>query len=82
MDPQLAKMYEKWGVTPPSTTPHGTDDDIRSNLRKAVPTNWRQEGNKLICDTELGPLVNMIPTDMLLVGVDKKNLPILRKITL
>lgn len=79
MDPQLTKLYEKWGVSPPTSSPHGTDDDIRNNLVKLKPKKWRQEGNKLIGETEMGDLVQFIDTGLVLMGTDKKGNPILNK---
>lgn len=78
LDPKIVKQFEEWGATPPTSEDHGTIEEIRSNLRPANPTNWRQEGNKLIADTDFGPLVNHIPTDHILTGVDDKGLPVFR----
>lgn len=76
------KWLDKMGHARPAFHPHGTDDEIRSNMKQLKPTNWRQEGNELIADTELGPLINYLPTDMILTGVDEQGLPILQKIKL
>lgn len=74
--------YEKWGKLPPTVEGHGTDEDIRNNLKKLVPSSWRLEGNKLIGQTEFGELVQTIPTDYICHGIDKEGLPILKKIVL
>ena len=76
------KQYVKWGVPPPERSSHGTPDEIRASLVKAVCTNWRLEGNKLTADTNLGTLVQFIPTDMVCDGTDSQGLPILRKLVL
>lgn len=78
--PQKELDYEKLGVTPPEHLEHGTDEDIRKNMQKLLPTKWRQEGNLLIGETEMGEVVNHLPTDMILVGTDDRNLPILKKV--
>lgn len=75
-------MYERWGKQPPTHDPHGTDKDIKENMKPLRPTKWRQEGNKLIGDTEMGRVVQFVPTDMILQGTDEKGLPILKKVVL
>lgn len=87
MQPKIVKDdgsldYEALGVEPPKHQEHGTDADIRNNMQRATPIRWFQRGNELVAETELGELVNMIPTDMMLTGVDDKNMPILKKIDL
>jgi hypothetical protein len=74
--------YEALGVEPPKHFEHGSDADIRAMMVKAIPIRWFQRGNELVADTELGELVNFIPTDMQLIGVDKDNMPILKKLAL
>ena len=76
------EMYERWGKQPPTHDPHCTDEDIKENLKPIRPTQWRQEGNKLIGDTEMGRVVQFVPTDMMLQGTDEKGLPILKKVVL
>lgn len=72
--------YEKLGVKPPTTSPHGTEAEIKSNMIKMTPTKWRQEGNQLIGESELGVVAQTIPTDYILQGTDEKGLPILVKL--
>lgn len=67
-------------LTPPKTQPHGTDEDIRNNLKPAKMWGWKLVGNQLECETDLGKLVQTIPSDYILVGEDENNHPILRKI--
>lgn len=77
------RWYIKRGVDPPKRTQHGTDspeDPISNKMRQLKPTNWRQNGNRLIADTEMGTLVRFIPTDRLFTGVDKEGNPQFRKI--
>jgi len=78
--PDNSEWYEKMEVRPPSTAIHGTEDDIKAHLKPVKMWNWKLEGNRLSCDTELGKLVQTIPTDRILVGEDERGLPILRKI--
>jgi len=68
------------GLTPPSHTPHGSDDDIPSRLKRVEVKKWRQEGNRLIAETDVGELVNLIPTDYIMTGVNDDNLPTFKKI--
>ncbi len=75
------KFYEKRGVAPPSHVSHElTPDDISKRVKSVNPTNWRAEGNRLIADTDFGPLVQNIPTSHIFVGVDNAGLPKFRKI--
>lgn len=80
LNPREDKDLEKWGQDPPEHIPHGSDDDIRKNMIKMTPGAWRQDGNRLIGDTDLGEVVTFIPTDMMLVGTDDRGLPILKKV--
>lgn len=72
--------YQALGVEPPKHFDHGSDADIRANMQRATPIRWFQRGNELVAETELGEVVNFLPTDMQLTGVDKDNLPILTKL--
>lgn len=76
------EMYERWGKTPPSHTPHGDPDDIKSNLQPVIPKRWRQEGNMLIGETEIGRIAQTIPTNKMLAGTDENGLPILVDVVL
>lgn len=80
MDPKLAELYEQEGKTLPSSQPHGSDDDIRQKMVKLLPNSWKLEGNRLSGMTEMGELVQHIPTTHILLGTDEKGLPILKKI--
>jgi hypothetical protein len=73
--------YERHGAKPPEHILHDvTPDDLPKKMRRLKATNWRQEGNKLIADTEMGPLINFLPTDVILDGVDNEGLPKFRKL--
>jgi hypothetical protein len=74
--------YEALGVQGPTRDVHGTDADVRANLVRATPTKWYQRGNELVAETDLGELVNLLPTDVMLTGIDSNNLPILTKMIL
>lgn len=83
MSPQELKDFENWAVPLPSRQSHGLSvDDIAGRVERLTPTNWRLEGNRLIADTPMGPLVNYIPVDYILTGTDDKGLPILQKIAI
>ena len=77
---QQAEMYKRWGVPAPSHEEHGTPEDIRAQLEKAVATSWHLEGNVLVAETQHGIIKQTIPPDYICLGMDKKNLPILKKI--
>ena len=77
---RIAAFYRKHGQQPPKTFSHGTEDDIKENMQLLRPNSWRLEGNKLIGETEHGPLVQIIPTSHILVGTDDDGLPILKQI--
>jgi hypothetical protein len=72
--------YTKNNLTPPTTIPHGTQEDLDQQVMKLKPTSWRLEGNKLIGETEVGPLVNFIPPNYILTGTDENGMPKLKKI--
>lgn len=74
------EMYERWGKTPPSHEPHGTPEEIAKNMIELKPTEWKQQGNKLIGETPMGKLVQYIPTNLILKGTDPQGLPILEKV--
>lgn len=64
----------------PKATTHGTEDEIREKLVQLKPNTWSLEGNKLTGQTEMGLLVQYIPTDYICSGTDDKGLPILKKV--
>ena len=77
------EWYEKHGKEPPQRVSHGlTDDQIKDNLVRYKATSWRLEGNQLIAESEMGRLVQRIPTDYICEGMDDKGLPKLRKVVL
>lgn len=74
--------FIKHKLPPPATYSHGTEEDIEKKFKKLKPFSWRMEGNKLIGQTEMGPLVQYLPTDMICTGTDDEGLPILSKVVL
>ena len=74
--------FHQVGQKPPEHTPHGDANEIRSNMRELKPKSWHMEGNKLIGMTEMGPIVQMLPTNYICKGTDKSGLPIPEKIKL
>lgn len=77
------KWYDKVNKARPTHIPHGTSaDDIHKHMKKLQPSKWRQEGNRLIGETEAGTIVQFIPTDVQLKGTDEQGLPILERIVL
>lgn len=80
-------MNDSWFVKnnlkPPEHISHGiTDEQLASNMKSVNPRNWRLEGNRLIADTDVGPLVNIIDPSYILTGVDDKGQPVLTKLDL
>lgn len=80
MSPDQIASFREWGEPLPTRDAHGTDNDIRSNLKSVNPHNWRLEGNQLIADTEVGRLVQTIPTTHILMGTDAQGLPIFKQV--
>lgn len=80
MTPDQVANFKEWGEPLPSREMHGTDNDVRANLKSVNPRNWRQEGNRLIADTEVGELSQTIPTNQILIGTDAKGLPIFKQV--
>ena len=78
----LNSFYEKHGKTPPSQEIHGSIEDIRKYQKPMEISNWRMQGNQLMGDTGFGKVVNNIPTDYIMVGVDNDGKPILEKIVI
>jgi len=77
------KDFDYWKIPRPTHDFHGTDSlesPISTNLKSIRPRNWRQQGNQLIADTEMGSLVQTIPVDYLLDGVDTNGLPKFKKV--
>ncbi len=82
-DPQLLKWYKQNNLELPEHVSHDLSaDDISSKAQSVNPRNWRQEGNRLIADTDFGPLVNHLPTDVIMSGLDSKGLPTFKKIAI
>jgi hypothetical protein len=82
-DDKTLKQYDKWGVARPSQDKHGEDsfsNPISDQLKSLNPRNWRQMGNMLICDTDVGEMHQTIPTTHLLDKLDERGLPTFKKL--
>lgn len=75
-------FFRKLNVDLPKTSAHGTEEDIRGNLKRLDTRDWKLKGNQLTCMTEMGELSQTIPTNKILVGTDKNGMPILQTIAL
>lgn len=75
-------FLRKLDVPLPTAEEHGTEEEIRANMKQLLPRSWKLAGNTLIGETEVGPLVQTIPTDYILTGTDKAGLPIFKRIVL
>lgn len=80
LDDATRKQFEKWNQPPPKVFHHGTEDEIKTNMTALKPDSWVLEGNKLTTQTEVGPLVQFIPTSHIMTGTDKKGMPVFKKI--
>lgn len=74
--------FRKLDVPLPTVEQHGTEEDVRANLKALKPHTWKLEGNQLIGITETGRFAQHIPTDYILTGTDSAGMPILQKIKL
>lgn len=75
------KWYDKYNKARPTHIPHGiTAENINEHMKELRPKTWHLKGNMLIGETDMGPLHQTIPTDVILVGIDENNLPIFRKV--
>jgi len=72
--------FHKMGKTPPAHYPHGTEQDIAANMQQIKPHSWRLEGNKLIGQSDVGELVQTIPTDFICTGTGDDGLPVFQKV--
>lgn len=79
-EPEGTELAKELDIPVPKTTSHGTEEDIRSKLTPIKVHNWRQEGNRIIGQTEWGELSQTIPMNKLLVGTDEKGLPIFKSL--
>lgn len=80
-DEKTVQWYERRGVTPPSSTPHGVKlDDLGDRLRPLKARSWKLEGNRLIAKTDLGDVVNYIDPGVIMTGVDERNLPVFKRL--
>lgn len=83
-DEKELKQYDRWGKSRPSHDEHGVADTVEHPLIERLvsgnPHNWVQEGYDLHCDTDFGHMVQRIPTNMILIGIDKKGLPKFKKL--
>lgn len=76
------EWFRKLQLAPPSVAPHGTDEDIRAQLKPLKTWGWTLAGNQLTAQTDHGPLTQTIPTGYVCHGTDDNGLPILKKIVL
>lgn len=74
--------FDRNGLERPSHTDHLKVEDIEKTLRKLKVRDWKLEGNKLSGETDMGPFVQTIPTDIILEGTDEDGLPKFRKVIL
>lgn len=77
----MSDWYARNNVRPPEQIKHGLSiDDIVEKLKPLELKNWRQEGNRLIADSDVGEVVNPLPANYILTGTDDKGLPIFKKL--
>lgn len=77
------KWYDKVGKGRPTHISHGiTSDNINDHMKQLKITNWHLRGNQLHGETEMGPFVQGIPTNVILSGEDENGMPIFKQIEL
>lgn len=69
-------------LTPPDAVAHITEDELAQNMKQLKPNSWTLKGNQLEGMTDMGRLVQTIPTDYILEGTDDEGLPVFRKVVL
>jgi len=75
--------FDKHGHARPEHAEHGSADDISKNLKSVNARNWRMRGaGLLVADTDMGELVQMIPTDYVCHGTDDEGHPVLAKVVM
>lgn len=81
--PEDEKLYAENDVAPPLHIPHGGSiEELQEQYKVQAHHSWKQQGNQLVCDCELGYHVSFIPTTHMLQGTDDEGLPVLKKIQL
>jgi hypothetical protein len=80
------KEFDKWKVARPTHEEHGVTDTwetpLSDQLKSGNPRNWHLNGNMLHCDTDFGPMKQVILSDYICHGTDEKGLPILKPVVL
>jgi hypothetical protein len=77
------KWYDRHNKARPTHISHGVNtEDLDAHMKQLMPNTWRLEGNTLIGETEMGPLVQQIDPEYILSGTDEKGLPIFTKVVL
>lgn len=78
------KWFDKVQKVRPSHEEHGISDTkehpLSEQLKSGNPRNWTLKGNKLSCDTDFGPMTQVIPTDYILTGTDANGLPTFKRV--
>lgn len=78
-----ADFWRKYKIEAPEAISHGVEDTASNPLSDQIPKNtvisYVLEGNKLTAQTDLGEVVNFLPTEFILHGVDNNGHPILRR---
>ena len=69
-------LFENNGKAPARHIPHFTDAE-REQFRIKANHVWKQRGNQLYCECELGLHTSFIPTNKLMTGTDENGLPML-----
>jgi len=74
------KLYQRLGIQEPEHIGHITEEDLAKKIKIEANHKWRQRGNKLICECELGNHVAFVPTSKILKGTDENGMPMLTEI--
>lgn len=78
------KWFDRMNLRRPTHTEHGLEDTVENPLSKQLirfrTSNWRRDGNMLVCDTDNGPLTQYLDPAYIVLGTDDDGLPILKKV--
>lgn len=76
------KLYQRLGLKMPEHIPHLTEDELAKRVKVEAHHNWKQEGNQLKCECEVGVHVAFVPTNKMLKGTDDNGMPILTDLSI
>lgn len=70
------QFFERNGLETPRHIPHFTEEE-REKFKVQATHAWKQRGNQLFCNCELGTHTSYLPVDKILLGTEDDGTPIL-----